>query len=77
MIALVVIAGASAVLSTIGDVGSQVGLQLLVYASLGIGPIGALRPVWHTAAGFLVGVVWALVLILPGWLLAPPGWSTR
>jgi uncharacterized membrane protein YccC len=77
VIALVVIAGVSAVLSTIGDIGSQVGLQLLVYASLGIGPFGALRPVWHTAAGFLVGVLWALVLILPGWLLAPHGQDQR
>jgi uncharacterized membrane protein YccC len=71
VVALVVVAGVSAVLSTVGDIGSQVGLQLLVYSSLGIGPFGALRPVWHTAAGFLVGVLWALVLILPGWLLAP------
>jgi uncharacterized membrane protein YccC len=77
VVALVVVAGASAVLSTIGDIGSQVGLQLLVYASLGIGPFGALRPVWHTAAGFLVGTVWALVLILPGWLLAPYGRDQR
>ncbi|MGH3288224.1 MAG: FUSC family protein, partial [Streptosporangiaceae bacterium] len=77
VIALVVVAGASAVLSTVGDIGSQVGLQLLVYTSLGIGPFGALRPVWHTAAGFLVGVVWALVLILPGWLLAPYGQHQR
>ncbi len=77
VVALVVVAGASAVLSTVGDIGSQVGLQLLVYSSLGIGPFGALRPVWHTAAGFLVGVVWALVLILPGWLLAPHGQDQR
>jgi uncharacterized membrane protein YccC len=77
VIALVAVAGVSAVLSTVGDIGSQVGLQLLVYASLGIGPFGALRPVWYTAAGFLVGVVWALVLILPGWLLAPYGQHQR
>jgi uncharacterized membrane protein YccC len=77
VVALVVVAGASAVLSTIGDIGSQVGLQLLVYASLGIGPFGALRPVWHTAVGFLVGTVWALVLILPGWLLSPYGQDQR
>ena len=50
VVALVVVAGVSGVLSSIGDIGSQIGLQLLVYASLGIGPIGALRPVWHTAA---------------------------
>ena len=77
VVALVVVAGVSAVLSTVGEIGSQVGLQLLVYTSLGIGPFGALRPVWHTAAGFLVGVVWALVLILPGWLLAPYGQHQR
>jgi hypothetical protein len=52
-------------------------LQLLVYAALGIGPIGALRPVWHTAVGFLVGVIWALVLILPSWLLSPHGQDRR
>ena len=77
VVALVVVAGVSAVLSTVGDIGSQVGLQLLVYTSLGIGPFGALRPVWHTAAGFLVGVAWALVLILPGWLLDPHGQDQR
>ncbi len=77
VVALVAVAGASAVLSSLGDTGSQIGLQLLVYASLGIGPFGALRPVWHTAAGFLVGVIWALVLILPGWLLSPHGEEQR
>jgi uncharacterized membrane protein YccC len=77
VVALVVVAGASAVLSTVGDIGSQVGLQLLVYSALGIGPFGALRPVWHTAAGFLVGTLWALVLILPGWLLSPHGQDQR
>ena len=77
VLALVVVAGASGVLSSIGDVGSVIGLQLLVYASLGLSPIGALRPVWHTAAGFLVGVVWALVLIVPGWLVNPHGKEQR
>src|SRR5208282_2437460 len=37
VVALIVVAGVSAVLSTVGDVGSQIGLQLLVYAALGIG----------------------------------------
>ena len=77
VVALVVLAGVSGVLSSMGDVGSQIGLQLLVYAALGIGPIGALRPVWHTAVGFLVGVIWALVLILPSWLLSPYGQDRR
>jgi uncharacterized membrane protein YccC len=77
VIVLVVVAGVSAVVSSLGDTGSQIGLQLLVYASLGLGPFGALRPVWHTAVGFLVGVAWALVLILPGWLLSPHGQEQR
>jgi uncharacterized membrane protein YccC len=70
---LVVVAGVSGVISSLGDIGSVTGLQLLVYTSLGIGPVGALRPVWHTAAGFLIGVAWALILILPGWLRSPHG----
>jgi uncharacterized membrane protein YccC len=77
VIALVVVAGASALLSSLGDIGSQAGLQLLVYSSLGIGPVGALRPVWHTAVGFLIGVVWALVLIVPGWMMSPHGQEQR
>jgi uncharacterized membrane protein YccC len=71
VLALVVVAGVSGVLSAVSDIGSVTGLQLLVYTALGAGPVGALRPVWHTAAGFLVGVVWALLLIVPGWLLSP------
>ncbi len=77
VIALVVVAGVSGVLSAVGDIGSATGLQLLVYTSLGTGPVGALRPVWHTAAGFLLGVAWALVLILPGWLRSPHGREQR
>ena len=77
VVALVVVAGVSGLLSARGDIGSVTGLQLLVYTSLGAGPIGALRPVWHTAAGFLIGVVWALILILPGWLHAPYGREQR
>ena len=77
VVALVAVAGVSGLLSARGDIGSVTGLQLLVYTSLGAGPIGALRPVWHTAAGFLAGVVWALILILPGWLHAPYGREQR
>jgi len=55
VVALVLVAGVSGVLSAIGDIGSVTGLQLLVYTSLGTGPVGALRPVWHTVAGFLLG----------------------
>ncbi|HEU5386422.1 MAG TPA: FUSC family protein [Streptosporangiaceae bacterium] len=77
VVALVVVAGVSGVLSTAGDLGSVTGLQLLVYTALGAGPLGALRPVWHTAAGFLVGVLWALILLVPGWLRAPYGREQR
>jgi uncharacterized membrane protein YccC len=77
VVALVAVAGVSGVLSAFGDIGSVTGLQLLVYTSLGTGPIGALRPAWHTAAGFLLGVVWALILILPGWLRAPHAQEQR
>jgi len=71
VVAMVVVAGVSGVVSAAGDIGSVTGLQLLVYTALGTGPVGALRPVWHTVAGFVAGVVWALILILPGWLRAP------
>jgi uncharacterized membrane protein YccC len=71
VLALVVVAGVSALLSALGDIGSVTGLQLLIYTSFGLGPLGVLRPWWHTAIDFLLGTVWALVLIAPGWLLAP------
>ncbi len=77
LVALVVVAGVSGVLSSVGDIGSITGLQLLVYTALGAGPVGAQRPVWHTAAGFLVGVIWALILIVPGWLASPHGKEQR
>jgi uncharacterized membrane protein YccC len=77
VIALVVVAGVSGVLSSFGDIGSVTGLQLLVYTGLGLGPVGAERPVWHTAAGFVAGGAWALLLILPGWLWSPHGKEQR
>ena len=77
VVALVVVAGVSGLLSTAGDLGSITGLQLLVYTALGAGPVGGLRPVWHTAAGFLLGVLWALILLVPGWLRAPYGREQR
>jgi uncharacterized membrane protein YccC len=77
VIALVVIAGVSAILARLGAVGSVTGLQLFIYSALGLGPLGALRPWWHTALGFLVGAVWGLVLIMPAWLLSPRGAEQR
>src|SRR5260370_3526245 len=77
VVALVGVAGVSALLSAIGDIGSVTGLQLLIYTSLGLGPLGALRPWWHTALGFVLGTVWALILTVPGWLLSPSAAQQR
>jgi len=74
---LVVVAGVSGIISRLGATGSAVGLQLLVYSGIGLGPIGALRPWWHTALQFVAGAVWALLLITPSWLLAPRGAEQR
>ena len=40
VLALIVVAGASGVLGALGDIGSATGMQLLVYAVLGTGPLG-------------------------------------
>jgi uncharacterized membrane protein YccC len=69
--ALVFVAGVSAILARLGAIGSVTGLQLLVYTALCVGPLGALRPWWHTALEFVAGVAWALLLLVPGWLLSP------
>src|SRR6185312_13428311 len=68
---LVVVAGLSAMISRLGRTGSVTGLLLLVFTSLGLGPFGALRPWWHIVLGFAAGVAWALLLLVPGWLLSP------
>jgi uncharacterized membrane protein YccC len=69
--AVTFVAGVSSILARFGGTGSVTGLQLFVYSALGLGPLGALRPWWHTALQFLAGVVWALLLITPGYLLSP------
>ncbi len=71
VVALMLVAGISALLSAVSDIASLVGLQLLVYASFGTGPLGALRPVWLTPLLFLAGVTWAVLLLIPGWLAHP------
>ena len=68
---LVVVAGVSALISRLGGTGSVTGLNLLVFAALGLGPFGALRPWWHIALGIVAGVAWALLLLVPGWLRCP------
>ena len=69
--AVTFVACVSSILARFGGTGSVTGLQLFVYSSLGLGPLGALRPWWHTALQFLAGVAWALLLITPGYLLSP------
>jgi len=69
--AVTFVAGVSSILARFGGTGSVTGLQLFVYSALGLGPLGALRPWWHTALLFLAGVAWALLLITPGYLLSP------
>jgi uncharacterized membrane protein YccC len=71
VLVLVLVAGVSVVVSEMGSTGSVVGLQLLVYATLGLGPLGGLRPWWTGPLDFLVGVAWAMILIIPGWILYP------
>jgi uncharacterized membrane protein YccC len=68
---VVVVAGVSALISRLGSTGSVSGLLLLVFAALGLGPFGALRPWWSIVLGFLAGVAWALLLLVPGWLVSP------
>jgi uncharacterized membrane protein YccC len=71
VIVIVVVAGVSSLLARLGGTGSVTGLQLMVYSAISLGPFGALRPWWHTALEFMAGVAWALLLLVPGWLLAP------
>src|ERR1700722_7928230 len=71
VVVLVLLAGVSVVVSEMGSTGSVVGLQLLVFASLGLGPLGGLRPWWTGPLEFLSGVAWAMILIIPGWILNP------
>ena len=71
VVVLVLVAGVSVLFSQLGSTGSVTGLQLLVYASFALGPLGALRPWWTGPVEFLLGVAWAMILIIPGWLLYP------
>ncbi|MBO0805133.1 MAG: FUSC family protein [Nocardiopsaceae bacterium] len=77
VVVLVLVAGVSSVLTRLGAVWSLTGLQLMVYCAVSLGPLGLLRPWWHTALEFVAGVAWALLLIVPGWLLSPRGVEQR
>ena len=77
VIAIVVVAGVSSLLSRLGGIGSVSGLQFMVYCAVCLGTLGTLRPWWHTALEFVAGAAWALLLLVPGWLLAPRGVEQR
>jgi uncharacterized membrane protein YccC len=68
---LIVVAGASALVSTLGAVWSTTGLYLLVYAILATGPLGAIQPWWQPPLWVLAGVAWVLLLMVPGRLVFP------
>jgi uncharacterized membrane protein YccC len=68
---LVLVAGISALMSAAGATIAITGLQLLVYTILGTGPLGALRPWWWAPLLMLAGVGWAMLLLVPAWLIAP------
>jgi len=68
---LMLVAGLSAVLSAAGATAAITSLQLLVYATLGLGPLGAVRPWWWPPVLLLAGVGWSVLLLLPGWLTSP------
>ena len=82
VLVMVALAGVSAVVSSISLVWSATGLQLLVFASLAIGPLGALHPWWATPLWLLVGVGWSLLLLPAERLLQPlaqgqPAWPGK
>ena len=68
---LVLVAGISALMSAAGATMAITGLQLLVYTILGTRPLGALRPWWWPPLLMLAGLGWAMLLLVPGWLIAP------
>jgi uncharacterized membrane protein YccC len=68
---LVLVAGISALMSAAGATVAITSLQLLVYTILGTGPLGALRPWWWAPLLMLAGLGWAMLLLVPAWLITP------
>lgn len=68
VLGIVLLALVSAVLSVAGNVGSVTGLQLLLFAVLGTGPLGLITPWWMVVGPFVVGAAWGLCLSLVGWV---------
>ncbi|PRX95437.1 FUSC family protein [Allonocardiopsis opalescens] len=60
----------SAAASAASSVGSVAGIQLLLFASLGVG-VPLPGPFWLGPALFLAGGAWAVLLTLAGWPLRP------
>jgi uncharacterized membrane protein YccC len=71
VVVLAAVAGVAALLTRLGGTGTATGMQLFIYSALGLSPVGALRPLSHTALQFVAGVAWSLLLLTPSWLLAP------
>jgi uncharacterized membrane protein YccC len=71
VVALTLVAGLSSMISRLGRIGSAAGLQLLLYSTICLGPLGTLRPSWHPALGFIGGAAWGLLILVPSWLRAP------
>jgi hypothetical protein len=68
---IVVLALVSAVISAAGNVGSVTGMQLLLFAVLGIGPLGLLGPSWLVVGLFLAGAAWGTGVSVLGWVYFP------
>ena len=71
VVLLVLVAGISALMSAAGATMAITSLQLLVYTILGTGPLGALRPWWWAPLLMLAGLGWAMLLLVPAWLITP------
>lgn len=71
VVVVVLLALLSAAISATGNTGSLVGLQLLLYAVLGSGPLASIAPGWLVIGLFLAGAGWALALFALEWALSP------
>ena len=71
VVALVVVAGVSAILARLGGIGSATGLQLLVYCALCLGPARAAAALVAHGAGVPRRGRLGAAAAHPGWLLSP------
>lgn len=71
VVVVTLLAVVSAGVSATGSTGSLVGLQLLLYAVLGSGPLASVAPWWVLIGLFLAGAGWALALSALEWALSP------